>query len=390
MLKMAILLLLAPLFFLCSSVSGQESLHISTIYLNGASNMAPLETIGVAVNDENINEVSDNILTAENWLKKHVLSYYPSTNINYIVVTKNQLCNNGNYKNQEEIAKVALDSMKNIHYSLTRWGLETEIKVSVSLSSLYCVHQSHVKTILSFLNDVNSTYTINPPQFTEQVVNLMISELKLDNNFGIFQSEIVNVISPVFKHVKPTSRKLSFIDNLWYTSTPPSPVIEFSTAPEIQPPVMAPASSPSPHYGFALPPCNPHPHPYHAMPPVGGSGGGSMAPPPVMVGNGGGSTAAPPTAVREEALWCVAKPSVPSEKLQEAMDYACGAGGADCVPIRPNGSCFSPDSVVAHASYAFNSYWQKNKKNGGVCGFQGTAMLISSDPSYLHCHYTLG
>lgn len=77
----------------------------------------------------------------------------------------------------------------------------------------------------------------------------------------------------------------------------------------------------------------------------------------------------------------MAKPSVPSDKLQVALDYACGAGGADCDPIKPNGSCYSPDSVIAHASYAFNSYWQKTKKNGGICGFEGTAMLISSDPS---------
>nr|GEW64556.1 glucan endo-1,3-beta-glucosidase 12 [Tanacetum cinerariifolium] len=211
---------------------------------------------------------------------------------------------------------------------------------------------------------------------------------------------------------KSTPRKLSWVDNLWPSViTPPLP------SPEVQPPVMAPASSPSPHNGFNLPPCNPYPspypHPYHAaVPPVAANGGGPVAAPPVtnsygsltappagnvgrpvaappVGGHGGGVVAAPPVS-SGEAMWCVAKPSVPSEKLQEAMDYACGAGAADCAAIRPNGSCYVPDSVVAHASYAFNSYWQKNKKNGGMCGFQGTAMLITSDPSYLHCHYTLG
>lgn len=94
--------------------------------------------------------------------------------------------------------------------------------------------------------------------------------------------------------------------------------------------------------------------------------------------------AAPPVVAgghHHEGLWCVAKPSVPSDQLQEALDYACGEGGADCEAIGPSGSCYNPDSVVAHSSYAFNSYWQKNKKNGGTCGFGGTAMLISSDPS---------
>ncbi|GFY83147.1 hypothetical protein Acr_02g0013870 [Actinidia rufa] len=74
---------------------------------------------------------------------------------------------------------------------------------------------------------------------------------------------------------------------------------------------------------------------------------------------------------RFERVWCVAKPSVPAEKLQEAMDYACGDGGADCEVIRPQRSCYSPDTVVAH--------WQKNKSVGGTCSFGGTAMLINAE-----------
>ena len=77
----------------------------------------------------------------------------------------------------------------------------------------------------------------------------------------------------------------------------------------------------------------------------------------------------------------MAKPSVPAETLQEALDYACSEGGADCEEIQPQGNCYHPDTVVAHASYAFNSYWQKNKRKGGTCGFGGTAMLINADPS---------
>ncbi|KAK1323488.1 Glucan endo-1,3-beta-glucosidase 13 [Acorus calamus] len=63
------------------------------------------------------------------------------------------------------------------------------------------------------------------------------------------------------------------------------------------------------------------------------------------------------------------------------MDYACGEGGADCGDIGPKGRCFYPDTVVAHASFAFNSYWQRTKRVGGSCSFGGTAVLISDDPS---------
>lgn len=89
---------------------------------------------------------------------------------------------------------------------------------------------------------------------------------------------------------------------------------------------------------------------------------------------------------REYALWCVARPTVPETMLQRAMDYACG-NGADCGSVQPNGPCFVPNNLVAHASYAFNSYWQRVKIAGGTCDFGGTAMLITVDPSFNGCHF---
>ncbi|EOY05325.1 hypothetical protein QUC31_016829 [Theobroma cacao] len=94
----------------------------------------------------------------------------------------------------------------------------------------------------------------------------------------------------------------------------------------------------------------------------------------------------PPNVAPSIALWCVAKPSVPDPIIQEAMNYACGSG-ADCDSIQPSGSCFQPDTLFAHASYAFNSYWQKTKVAGGTCEFGGTAILVTVDPSYDGCHF---
>ncbi|XP_004502090.1 uncharacterized protein [Cicer arietinum] len=88
------------------------------------------------------------------------------------------------------------------------------------------------------------------------------------------------------------------------------------------------------------------------------------------------------------AIWCVAKPTVPDPMIQLAMDYACGSG-ADCKSIQPNGSCFQPNTLLAHASYAFNSYWQKTKNGGGTCDFGGIAMLVTVDPSYDKCSFML-
>ncbi|KAL4320468.1 hypothetical protein AHAS_Ahas14G0013500 [Arachis hypogaea] len=85
------------------------------------------------------------------------------------------------------------------------------------------------------------------------------------------------------------------------------------------------------------------------------------------------------SAHHKKAVWCVAKPTVPDPIIKAAMDYACGSG-AECKNIQPNGACYIPNTMLAHASYAFNSYWQNTKVGGGTCDFGGTAMLVTVDP----------
>ncbi|XP_057861916.1 probable glucan endo-1,3-beta-glucosidase A6 isoform X2 [Cryptomeria japonica] len=148
-----------------------------------------------------------------------------------------------------------------------------------------------------------------------------------------------------------------------YSSPPPPPIVNFP------PPCMPyPPSNPAPNIP---PPTTPV-----ITPPSPPSNPISPYPPN------------PPSTSPVYSLWCVAKPTVPNSVLQKAMDYACGAG-ADCQSVQPNGMCFMPNTVVAHASYAFNSYWQKNKRIGGTCDFGATAMLITMDPSYGECRFGL-
>ncbi|KAF0906786.1 hypothetical protein E2562_012572 [Oryza meyeriana var. granulata] len=90
-------------------------------------------------------------------------------------------------------------------------------------------------------------------------------------------------------------------------------------------------------------------------------------------GGGGGGT------------WCVASQSASPTALQVALDYACGYG-ADCSAIQAGGSCFNPDTVHDHASYAFNSYYQKNPVPTS-CDFGGTATITNTDPSSGSCQY---
>ncbi|KAK8569876.1 hypothetical protein V6N13_002588 [Hibiscus sabdariffa] len=79
--------------------------------------------------------------------------------------------------------------------------------------------------------------------------------------------------------------------------------------------------------------------------------------------------------------WCVASGEAGKEKLQAALDFACGEGGADCHPIQPGATCYNPNTIEAHASFAFNSYYQKNGRKMGTCYFGGAAYVVTQPPS---------
>ncbi|CAL5321287.1 unnamed protein product [Camellia sinensis] len=147
---------------------------------------------------------------------------------------------------------------------------------------------------------------------------------------------------------------------------PPSPptIVPGPTVPVLSPPYNF---QPSPPFNNNGPP-SPSifvPTPPVFQPPV-------VFPPPAVP--------PPPKKAPFSALWCVAKPTVPDPIIQEAMNYACGSG-ANCDSVLPNGSCFQPDTLLSHASYAFNSFWQRTKVAGGTCDFGGTAILVTVDPT---------
>lgn len=168
---------------------------------------------------------------------------------------------------------------------------------------------------------------------------------------------------------QPPSSPFTYISSPpppFYYLPPPTPTYGFPPSPpsltppyyyEPSPPSYVPSRPPSPTVFVPSPPV--------FQPPV-------IYPPP--------SVPPPPHSAPNIALWCVAKPSVPDPIIQEAMNYACGTV-ADCDSILPSGPCFMPNTLIAHASYAFNSYWQRTKVGGGTCEFGGTAMLVTVDPS---------
>ncbi|KAI5077237.1 hypothetical protein GOP47_0007061 [Adiantum capillus-veneris] len=90
-------------------------------------------------------------------------------------------------------------------------------------------------------------------------------------------------------------------------------------------------------------------------------------------------------------VYCVAKPDSDSSKLQEALDWTCGKGNSlgsvDCSAIQSGGSCFQPDTLTNHASYAFTLYYYHQSTASHACDFKGLATLTSSNPSSGTCVY---
>ncbi|OIW00591.1 hypothetical protein TanjilG_14817 [Lupinus angustifolius] len=80
--------------------------------------------------------------------------------------------------------------------------------------------------------------------------------------------------------------------------------------------------------------------------------------------------------------WCVVRTDASFQALQTALDYACSAG-ADCSVLQPIGLCFLPNSIQAHASHVFNSFYQKKGRALGSCDFAGTATIAQGDLSMI-------
>lgn len=86
-----------------------------------------------------------------------------------------------------------------------------------------------------------------------------------------------------------------------------------------------------------------------------------------------------------DQTYCVAKKDADKKMLQAALDWACGPGKVNCSVMLQGEPCYEPDTVVAHATYAFDSYYHRMGMADGTCNFNGVATITTTNPSRDSC-----
>ncbi|KAL5577179.1 hypothetical protein UlMin_018878, partial [Ulmus minor] len=81
--------------------------------------------------------------------------------------------------------------------------------------------------------------------------------------------------------------------------------------------------------------------------------------------------------------WCVAKPSSSISSLTDNIEYSCSyyMDNEDCNEIKEGNPCFNPNSILHHASFAMNAYYQKQGRHYWNCDFKNSGLITITNPS---------
>ncbi|XP_051124830.1 glucan endo-1,3-beta-glucosidase 13-like [Andrographis paniculata] len=365
----------------------------------------------------------------DDWIKSNILPYHPKTKIEAIAV------GNEVFVDPKNTTKYLVPAMKNVHASLAGGNLSSSIKVSspVALSALQTSYPSSagafkpelvepaVKPMLKFLKDTESYLMVNVYPFFAYSANtdtISLDYALFRNNSGAGNKDAgnglvySNLLDAQIDAVFAAMAALGFHDVKLVVSETgwPSKGEENEAGASaanaaayngnLVRRVLAGGGTPRrPEeslnvYLFALFNENQKPGP------VSERNYGLFYPnqqkvydiPLTVATLNLNMTESKERVVAQPAAaaghtWCVASEKAGKEELQKALDYACGKGKADCRPIQPGATCYHPDSLEAHASYAFNSFYQKNSRGPGTCDFGGAAYVVTHPPRFGSCEF---
>lgn len=363
----------------------------------------------VGVTNEEVLGIGESPAAAAAWINKNVAAYLPATNITAIAVGSEVLTSIPN------AAPVLVPAMNNLHKALVASNLNFMIKVSTpqsmdvipkpfppSTAAFNSSWNSTVYQLLQFLKNTNSSYMLNAYPYYGYTQGNGIFPL----DYALFQPlpSVKQIVDPntLFHY---NSMFDAMVDATYYSIE----AMNFSGIPvlvtETGWPWFGGSNEPdataenAQTFGNNLikrvlngsgPPSQPNvpinTYIYELF-------NEDKRPGPVSEKNWGvfftNGTSVYPLSLgtssrvtgNSSGVFCIAKQDADSNKLLDGLNWACGQGQANCTAIQVGQPCYSPNTVVNHASYAYNDYYQKMQSVGGTCDFQGTAMTTTVDPS---------
>lgn len=386
----------------------------------------------VALPNEVLSSTAADQTFADNWVQANIAKYYPATRIEAIAV------GNEVFVDPKNTTKYLVSAMKNVHNSLVKYKLDSSIKISspIALSALQNSYPSSagsfkpeliepvIKPMLDFLRQTDSYLMVNAYPFFAYAANA--DKISLDyalfkENPGVvdsgnglkynslFEAQI-DAVFAAMSALKYDNVKIVVTETGWpsigdenevgssaenaasYNGNLVRRVLTGSGTPlRPQAPLnvylfalfnenQKPGPTSERNYGLFYP--NEQkvydvPFKQEDLKNVGST--------PIN-----GSKAQVPAAHAGQT-WCVANVHAGEKKLQAALDYACSEeAGADCRPIQRGATCYNPNSIEAHASYAFNSFYQKKARGAGTCDFGGAAYVATQPPRFGNCEFPTG
>ncbi|KMT12799.1 hypothetical protein BVRB_4g088930 [Beta vulgaris subsp. vulgaris] len=388
-------------------------------------------SLTVALPNENLTAAAASQSFTDTWVQTNIVPFHPGSNLVAIAV--------GNEANVDpNITSYVTPAMSNVHASLQKYSLDDKIKISspISFSALQNSYPSSsgsfkqellepfIKPMLEFLKKTSSYMMVNAYPFFAYSSNS--DEISLDYalfkpNAGVvdsgnglkyeslFEAQL-DAVYAAMDALKFNDLKIVVTETGWPSqgdenevgaSGPNAAAYNGNLAKRVLTGGGTPLrpNDPLDVYLFALFNENQKPGPtsernyglfypneqkvYNVPLTAAQIGDAAVAP---ASANNGSKVVVPPTG----QTWCVANEQAGEEKLQDGLNWACGEGKADCRPIQPGATCYNPGTLVAHASYAFNSYYQMKARSTGTCDFGGAAHVVTQSPQFGSCKFPTG
>ncbi|KAK6127467.1 hypothetical protein DH2020_038784 [Rehmannia glutinosa] len=343
--------------------------------------------VAVTVPNDQLLGIGQSNSTAANWVSQNIVAHYPATNITTICVGSEVLTSLPN------VAPVLINALKYIQSALVASNLDRQIKVSTPLASSIILDSFPpsqaffnrtwnpvLVPMLKFLQSTGSYFMLNVYPYFDYIQSngvipldyalfrpLAPNKEAVDANTLLHYTNVFDAMIDAayfaMADLNITNIPVLVTDNLIRhvlnkTGTPKHPGIAVSTyIYELYNEDMKTGPMSEKNWGLF----DANGNPVY-----------------ILRLTDSGSVLANDTT---NQTYCTAKQGADAKMLQVALDWACGPGKVDCSPLLQGQACYEPDNVVAHSTYAFDTYYHQMGKTPGSCDFNGVATITTTNPS---------